>query len=101
MATQENGISKQKERKYRKELHQRLSDIYAGACGEIPNDEDGWLNINDLPDVIYGINAAFPELKESAYSYTIKIYNAGRFETVDEAVDHLLSFYIALKEGLL
>lgn len=83
------------EKRIRKELEQRLGDIYAGATGDVlPDGEDSWLTLSDYPRVISAIERRlFTAPHSFSWEYLLEKHNAAYFESIPQAVDHLFHAY--------
>ncbi|MBS1903488.1 MAG: hypothetical protein JSS75_07290 [Bacteroidetes bacterium] len=81
----------QRETREREALTRRVTDIYIGATGQDPtNEEEFFLDIESAERLIYALKIAFMEGDDSTGNqWLFREYNIGNFAQVSKAVDFL------------
>lgn len=77
----------QREAEQRDALHQRIADIFAGACGRVMDVDYESASLEEIVNIVNAIRETFGEPIKDWCGWGLR--TLPRFETVEAAVEHL------------
>ena len=84
---------KQRQEEMKGALHQRISDIYSGACGRDMDNEDGILSMEEASRVLPAIMEVFRDQLEGK-TFLKGLHMLDKYETIDQATECLFGYGI-------